>query len=145
MTRDELNEMLATEPATRNQVGAIHREFERLGFREKDRAERLSVSAAMLELGSLGSTRDLTMGQAGCLVCLLLVTGDRSELPAPGRPAAVEADDAGCDRDCSTLAAVIRAMVVAYMCAVAPGGAGAVSGKTGDSAERGRSRSQCPP
>src|ERR1017187_8637887 len=87
MTRDELNEMLATEPATRNQVGAIHREFERLGFREKDRAERLAVSAAMIELGSLGSTRDLTMGQAGCLVCLLLVTGERSELTAPGRPA----------------------------------------------------------
>jgi hypothetical protein len=145
MTRDELNEMLATEPATRNQVGAIRREFERLGFREKDRAERLAVSAAMLELGSLGSTRDLTMGQAGCLVCLLLVTGDRSELPAPGRPAAAGTDDAGCNRDCSTMAAMIRAMVVAYLRAVAPGGAGAVSGKTGDSAERGRSQSDCPP
>jgi|SRR5450755_827184 hypothetical protein len=145
MTRDELNEMLATEPATRNQVGAIRREFERLGFRETDRAERLAVSAAMLELGSLGSTRDLTMGQAGCLVCLLLVTGDRSELPAPGRAAVIEADDSGCDRDRFTLAAMIRAMVVAYLRAVAPGGAGAVSGKTGDSAERGRSQSQCPP
>ena len=139
MTRDELNEKLATEPATRNQVGAIHREFERLGFREKDRAERLAVSAAMLELGSLRSTRDLTMGEAGCLVCLLLVTADRRELPAPGGPAAAaETDVAGGGRDGSTLAAVIWAMVEAYMRAAAPGRAGVVSGKPGDSAERGQ-------
>jgi len=138
MTRDELNEKLATEPATRNQVGAIHREFERLGFREKDRAERLAVSAAMLGLGSLRSTRDLTMGEAGCLVCLLLVTADRRELPAPGRPAAAETGDAGGDRDGSTLAAVIWAMVEAYLRAAAPGRAGAVSGKPDDSAERGQ-------
>ncbi len=145
MTRDEWNAVLATEPATRNQVGAIHREFERLGFGEKDRAARLAISAAMLEFDSLGSIRDLTMGEAGRLVHMLLGTGDRGELPAPGRPAVAGADDAGCDRERLTLTAVIRAMVAAHMCTLAPGGAGAVSGKPGDSAERGRSQSECPP
>jgi hypothetical protein len=71
--------MLATQPATRNQVGVIAGELERrLGVRE--RSERLEVSAALLGLGALGSTRDLTMGEAGALVKILRGTADRADL-----------------------------------------------------------------
>lgn len=90
MNRDEYLEMLATEPATPYQRGAIMREFARLGV--SDRVERLAVCAALLELDGLESTRDLVMGQAGQLVAALLHTRDRVDLPdvtAPPTAAAV--------------------------------------------------------
>lgn len=80
MTRDELNQVLATEPATRTQVGAVLGEFGRLGV--ADRAERLALSAQLLGLDALGSTADLVMGDAGRLITMLRRTRDRVELPA---------------------------------------------------------------
>jgi hypothetical protein len=79
VTRDEYLEMLATEPATATQVGAIIGEFRRLGIDNRD--ERLAISAELLELGGLGSTTDLVMGQAGRLVDMLRRTAGRAELP----------------------------------------------------------------
>lgn len=84
MIRDEWNAVLAAEPATPNQRGAVMREFGRLGFGDADRAERLAVCAGMLGLAELGSTRDLTKGQAGYLVRLLGRCGSRADLPAQG-------------------------------------------------------------
>jgi hypothetical protein len=86
MTRDEWNLVLATEPATRHQRGAIMREFERLGFGEADRAERLAICARIAGLETLGSISDLTMGQAGQLVHALMDCTSRADLPAPGEP-----------------------------------------------------------
>ena len=80
MTRDEYNVILATEPATANQVGAAMGEFERLGFGLADRRERLAVAVALLRLDELRSTWDLTMGQAGRLVGLLRQIPDRAAL-----------------------------------------------------------------
>jgi hypothetical protein len=81
VNREEYLAMLAAEPATPHQRGAILREFERLGFDDADRAERLAVCAALLELDELGSTADLLMGQAGQLVNMLQRTRHRAELP----------------------------------------------------------------
>lgn len=83
--------MLATEPATPHQRGAVLREFERLGFDEAGRAERLAVCAALLGLDELGSTTELVMGQAGQLVNMLQRVRYRAELPAAA--AAAVADD----------------------------------------------------
>lgn len=81
MTREEYLERLSTELATPNQVGRIVAEFDRLGFHWRtDRPERLRVSAALLGLSELGSTRALTQGQAGQLVGLLGRISDCSEL-----------------------------------------------------------------
>ncbi len=78
MTRDEYLDVLASEPATAMQVGAIHGEFRRLGYAPRDRDQRLAGSAAMLGLGQLASTRDLTMGEAGRLLRLLMDCPDRA-------------------------------------------------------------------
>jgi len=98
MTREEWNEVLATEPATRNQVGAVLRECDRLHL--GDRAERLAVCAALLGLDELGSTADLVMGQAGSLYRMLLDVRDRAELPDV-TAAAVDDEDQG-DEDSAT-------------------------------------------
>jgi hypothetical protein len=82
MTRVEYLEMLATEPATPMQVGAIMGEFDRLGV--ADRAERLALSAELLGLDELDSTTDLVMGEAGRLVGILRSTRDRAELGDAG-------------------------------------------------------------
>jgi hypothetical protein len=79
MTRDEWNQVLATEPATNTQVGAIIGEFDRLGV--AGRAERLAISAELLGLADLSSTTDLVMGDAGRLVAMLRRTRDRAGLP----------------------------------------------------------------
>lgn len=82
MNRDEWNDLMATERITRNQRGAIMREFDRLGFHYKrDRADRLAVCAALLGIDGLDSTDDLTQGQAGQLVNALQRTATRAELP----------------------------------------------------------------
>lgn len=85
MTRDEYLAMLATEPATSKQVGAILAEFDRLGV--ADRTERLAITAALLDLEDLGSTTDLVMGDAGRLVAMLRSIQDRGELPDLAAPA----------------------------------------------------------
>ena len=59
-------ERLATEPLTRTQLGAIHGEWRRLGLR--DRTERLRLSAALALVDTIGSTTELTMGEAGRMV-----------------------------------------------------------------------------
>jgi len=95
MHLEQWREVLATEPATLNQVGKIHREFGRLGFGEDDRPERLEICAGMLDLEELGSLRDLTMGDAGRLISILVRVRDRAHLaglltepdsPAPPLP-----------------------------------------------------------
>jgi hypothetical protein len=64
-------------PLTTNQLGAIHREFYRLGFHIKaDRAERLRLTAILAESEPISSTKELTTGQAGRAVGLL--TGCRT-------------------------------------------------------------------
>lgn len=79
---------LEIEPLTDLQFGAIQREFTRLGYARAERDERLAMSAGLLGLDRLGSTRDLLKGQAGVLLRTLLGTGSRAELdvllvPAP--------------------------------------------------------------
>lgn len=88
MMVDERQYVQATEPATPNQVAAVHGQFRRLGFGEADRDQRLAVSATILGLGGLGSTKDLTMGEAGQLYRTLLGVADRAGLAAMLRPAA---------------------------------------------------------
>lgn len=96
MKLDQWHAVLSTEPATPNQRGAIMAQFERLGFRSTyDRADRLTASAALLDLSELRSTRDLVMGEAGKLLCILQGFRDRAELDAAiaartatGQPAA---------------------------------------------------------
>lgn len=105
MTRDEYLVILATARATANQVGAILGEFERLGFGDADRAERLAVTAVVLGLDELASTRDLTMGEAGRLLRMLQHCPDRSSLPAPA--AADDQDQASDGERGPTLAEAI--------------------------------------
>jgi hypothetical protein len=101
VNREEYLARLATEPATANQRGAIMSEFERLGFHHRrDRAERLAVCAALLGTGELGSTAELTQGQAGQLVNLLQRITDRAELPrGAAAPAASDSQPDGQDHD----------------------------------------------
>ena len=80
MTREEWNKVLAIAPLTAAQRGAIQGEFTRLGV--TDRAERLAISAALLGLDRLGSTTDLTQGQAGKLLGQLRDIRNRDELAA---------------------------------------------------------------
>jgi hypothetical protein len=80
MTNEEWLEVLATTPATRTQVGAIHGEFRRLGFIAAERDERLAACAALLGLDGLWSTRDLVMGDAGLLLRLLRELPGRAAL-----------------------------------------------------------------
>jgi hypothetical protein len=57
---------LDTDPLTLNQLGAIHREFARLGFRPEHREERLRLTAIIGQVpDEIDSTKDLFMGEAG--------------------------------------------------------------------------------
>jgi predicted MarR family transcription regulator len=70
---------LDTEAATRRQVGAVAGAFQRLGVR--DRAQRLRLSAELLDLDDdLGSTYDLTKGQAGKLLAIVRGAPDLASL-----------------------------------------------------------------
>lgn len=83
MNRDEYLIVLDTVLATPTQIGAIIGEFQRLGVH--DRSERLAISAALLDLGDLGSTCDLVMGQAGMLIRILREARERVDLPEIAR------------------------------------------------------------
>jgi hypothetical protein len=77
MTKDEWRAVAESAPATPNQVGAIRREFRRLGFGPTDRAERLRITGQLAQADCQpATTKDLTMGQAGRVVGAL--TGCRS-------------------------------------------------------------------
>jgi len=67
-------------PATITQVGALHREFARLGFMVADREERLDLAAELLGLDGLGSFRELTLGKAGWLLSHVSRCGTLAEL-----------------------------------------------------------------
>jgi|SRR5579859_194181 len=83
MTRDEWHVVLATEPATVAQRGAVMGEFHRLGLDGPGaRSERLAICAALLGLDGLGSTRELVMGQAGQLVQALRQIPGQADLLA---------------------------------------------------------------
>ncbi|MGA2828448.1 MAG: hypothetical protein ABSF03_20280 [Streptosporangiaceae bacterium] len=88
MTRDEFVRMLATEPTTPNQIGAVHGEFRRLGL-DVDRPARLAAAAALLGLDSLRSSRDLSMGQAGYLIQTLRGLAGGGDLAAAVRQARI--------------------------------------------------------
>jgi hypothetical protein len=121
VTRDEYLEILATQPATGAQVGAIISEFDRLGV--VDRAERLAITAELLELEHVGSTTDLVMGDAGRLVRMLQRTRDHAELVGISAPAddedqadeaAETADDDPVDEPLTWPEAIIRIIAVIY-------------------------------
>jgi hypothetical protein len=95
MTREQWNEVLAVAPLTPAQCGAVHGEFTRLGVTR--RTERLGICAALLGLDSLGSTSDLTQGQAGQLIARLRDIRIRDELAA-----VLLADDEDQDADDSS-------------------------------------------
>jgi hypothetical protein len=80
MKLNEWRAVQATELATPGQLGRIMRECHRLGYRDRcDRAARLAALAAVLGLGRIGSTRELTMGQAGQLIRILTSCSGRAE------------------------------------------------------------------
>lgn len=106
-------------PATPDQVGTVAGHMERLGY--TDRAERLAVTARLLGLAELGSTRDLTLGQAGRLCRLLPGVRDRAELDTAvanedqaDEDQADTADRAG-EPAGMTLAEAIRQAILAWL------------------------------
>ena len=127
-------------PATPNQVGAIRRVFERLGFGEADRPERLRITGQLARAGGqLASTKDLTMGQAGTVVPLLRKAGHRAELeaaaglpasapgaqrgpePAAHGPAAVRAEDRAAGNRRKLAALIVRAYLAEVLREIAQG------------------------
>ena len=90
MNRNEFVRMLATAPATPNQIGAVHVEFRRLGL-DGDRPARLAAAAVLLGLDSLSSSRELTMGQAGFLIHTLPGLAGAGDLAAAVRQARARA------------------------------------------------------
>lgn len=101
MTAAAVVRLRPDDPLTPNQLGAAHREFERLGFRElADRADRLRVTADLLGLPGVATFKDLTMGQAGRLVGTLrrcrtpadlYALADQAPAPEPAGPSLVDA------------------------------------------------------
>lgn len=79
---------LDTEPLTANQLGAIHREFRRIGFRGAAvRAERLRLTAILAgRPGELATTKDLTMGEAGRVARALIGCRTARDLYALAEP-----------------------------------------------------------
>lgn len=95
----------------------MHQEFARLGWPEGDRAGRLAACALLLGLDGLGSSRDLSMGQAGYLARLLAGMPDAgglaAELDARRQPALRAAAGSGpglADLGCWLLVAVVAAV-----------------------------------
>ena len=82
---DRYRVRMASEPLTRDQLGAIHREFTRLGFSDRD--ERLTLTAALARVpGPIGSTKDLVMGDAGRVVGALIGCRTAAELYSLATP-----------------------------------------------------------
>lgn len=78
---------LDMEPLTSNQLGAIHREFYRLGFHVSiDRDERLRLTASLAKVPALTSTKNLVMGEAGRVIRALTECGTVDDLYALTRP-----------------------------------------------------------
>jgi hypothetical protein len=100
------------------------RQLDRLGLAaDADSAERLAVCARLLGLGDLGSTRDLTMGQAGQLVRLLVGCAGRADLPEVTAAPVDDAEDQAGEHSGGervTCADVITHIVAAL--SAAPGG-----------------------
>jgi hypothetical protein len=114
MTRDEWLVVLATEPATAAQRGAVMGEFQRLGLAGPgDRPERLAVCAALLGIDRLGSTRELVMGQAGQLVHALRHVPARADLAAVVAARKRAADQAAARAAPVSAAAMLRAVAAA--------------------------------
>jgi hypothetical protein len=114
MNLDEWRTVQETEPATPRQVGAVMGEFKRLGYGRAhyDRTARLAVTARILGLDVLASTKGLTMGEAGSLMTALRGFASRAALDARfPSPAARKARDraqyrealAGCLAACDVL------------------------------------------
>jgi len=83
MRLDQWHQVLATEPATPNQLGAVMHEFDRLGYQDNrwDRPARLAAASALLHLERpCSTTRELTMGQAGQLLHTLQGFRSRAQL-----------------------------------------------------------------
>jgi hypothetical protein len=133
MTRDEWNAVLATEAATPAQRGAIMGEFGRLGFGAHDRDQRLATAAAILGLDTLGSIRDLVMGDAGRLLHILQRTRDRSELSALASSAERGAGDVAPGHEGTLSGALIRVLAAVWPGIQALTGAGTATGKPGSS------------
>jgi hypothetical protein len=74
---------LAAAPLTGRQLGAIHGEFRRLGYRDRwDRAARLTATAALARCTPIATTKDLTEGEAGRVVGILRQCADADDLAA---------------------------------------------------------------
>ena len=86
MNLAEWHAILASEPATARQRGAVMHELDRLGYRDCDRAERLAAAANLLGIAALDSVHDLVMGQAGYLLHVLPEFPDRAALEAELAP-----------------------------------------------------------
>jgi len=114
---EEWRYIQAVEPATRGQLGAIMREFDRLGFGAYDRAERLAICARIIGLETLRSTKDLRLGEAGQLIRALMDCRSRADLPAaaPVGPAEPGGDDITSAREHLTFASLIWAIAAAWM------------------------------
>lgn len=85
-TRTRTTGRLDTGPLTVNQLGRIHQEFARLGFGRADRRERLRLTAELARSGPIGSTKDLSMGEAGRAIGALghcLTTDDLYAMTTP--------------------------------------------------------------
>ena len=74
-------ERLEADPLTPRQLGAIHGEFRRLGYRDPwNRADRLEVTAALAGCGPIASTKELYQGEAGRVIRGLRDCGTLAEL-----------------------------------------------------------------
>jgi len=79
-TLAQYRERLTAEPLTLTQLGAVHGEWRRLGLRDRD--ERLRLSAAIAQAEPIGSTKELTLGEAGRLVGQLRECGSLADARA---------------------------------------------------------------
>jgi hypothetical protein len=74
-------ERLEADPLTLNQLGAIHGEFRRLGYRDPwDRTARLAITAALAWCEPIASTKDLCQGEAGRAIKALRDCATAAEL-----------------------------------------------------------------
>ncbi len=94
MKLDDWRQVQASEPATRNQLGAIMREFERLGYQRSrwDRPARLAAAAVLLGLDQFDSLHDLNLGDAGRLLRILQGFRSRAQLETRLYQSVIRAD-----------------------------------------------------